>query len=111
MDEKIRILVSKYDPDYYVLKGEAWMPKNLEIQQRISSNYQYGNIIKLPSHEKIEILTFIGKTKNSINRGSDKSEGYEIIREKQYAENSRIIDLRKICDGKLDFGMEYHDWV
>jgi hypothetical protein len=26
-------------------------------------------------------------------------------------ENSRIIDLRKICVGKLDFGMEYHDWV
>jgi hypothetical protein len=111
LDEKIRILVLKYDPDYYVMVGEAWGPSNHEIQQRISSNYRHGDIIKLPSHEKTEILTFIGKTKNSINLGSDKSEGYEIIREKQYDENSRIIDLRKICDGKLDFTMEYHDWV
>ena len=83
MDEKIKISVSKYDPDYYVLVGEAWIPKNLEIQQRILSNYRHGNIIKLPSHEKVEILTFIGKTKNSINRGPDKFELYEIIREKQ----------------------------
>ena len=80
MDEKIKISVSKYDPDYYVIVDEAWKPKNLEIQQRISSNYRHGNIIKLPSHEKVEILTFIGKTKNSINRGPDKSEVYEIVR-------------------------------
>ena len=63
LHEKVRILISKYDPDYYVVVSEAWKPKNLEIQQRISSNYRYGNIIKLPSHEKVEILTFIGKTK------------------------------------------------
>ena len=46
-------------------------------------NYRHGNIIRLPSHEKTEVLTFIGKTKNSINRGPDKSEVYEIVREKQ----------------------------
>ena len=58
MDEKIKFSVSKYDPDYYVMVGEAWTPKNNEIQQRISSNYRHGNISKLPSHEKTEILTF-----------------------------------------------------
>jgi hypothetical protein len=67
LDEKIRILISKYDPDYYVMVGEAWIPKNLEIQQRTMSNYRYDNISKLPCHEKIEILTFIAKTKISIN--------------------------------------------
>ena len=98
-------------PDYYVMVNEAWMPKNHEIQQRISSNYRHGNITKLPSHEKTEVLIFIGKTKNSINRGPDKSEVYEIVREKQNDENSRIMDLRKVNNGGLDFGMEYHDWV
>jgi hypothetical protein len=110
LDEKIRILVLKYDPDYYVMVGEAWMPKNNEIQQRIS-NYRHGDIIKLPNYEKIETLTFIGKTKNSINRGPDKSELYEIIREKRNDENSRIIELRKFGEGRLDFTMEYHNWV
>ena len=87
------------------------MPKNLEIQQRISSNYRHGNIIKLPSHEKVEILAFIGKTKNSINRGPDKSEVQEIVGEKQNDENSRIMELRKVNNGGRDFGMEYHDWI
>ena len=36
LDEKIRILISKYDPDYYVMVAEAWKPKNNEIQQRVS---------------------------------------------------------------------------
>ena len=111
LDEKLRILISKYDPDYYVMVAEAWKPKNNEIQQRISSNYRHGNIIRLPRHEKTEVLTFIAKTKNSINRGPDKSEVYEIVREKQNDENSRIMDLRKVNNGGLDFGMEYHDWV
>jgi hypothetical protein len=66
LDEKIRIFISKYDPDYYVMVSEAWMPKNYEIQQQISSNYQHGDIIKLPTHNKTETLIFIGKTKNSI---------------------------------------------
>jgi hypothetical protein len=108
LDEKIRILISKHDPDYYVMVSEAWGPKNNEIQQRISSNYHYGDITKLPTYDKVEVLTFIGKTKNSIKREPDKSEVYEIIRD----ENSRIIELRKFGEGgKLDFGMKYYDWV
>jgi hypothetical protein len=106
LDEKIRIFISKYDPDYYVMVSEVWMPKNNEIQQQISSNYQHGDIIKLPTHDKTETLIFIGKTKNSIKREPDISEVYEIIRD----ENSRIIELRKFgSEGRLDFGMEYHD--
>jgi hypothetical protein len=93
------------------MANEAWTPKNLEIQHRISAIYRHGNIINLPSHEKTEVLTFIAKTKNSINRGPDKSEVYEIVREKQNDENSRIMGLRMINNGGLDFGMEYHDWV
>jgi len=107
VDEKVRILVPKYDPAYYVMVSEAWMPKNLEIQQRISSNYRHGNIIKLPGNEKTEILIFIAKTKSSVNQEPDKSEVYEIIRD----ENSRITEFRKISNGKLDIGMVYHDWV
>ena len=112
LDEKVRILISKYDPDYYVMVAEAWKPKNCEINQRISSNYQRGDVIKLPSYEKTETLGFVGKTKNSGNRGADKSEVYEIIREKRNDENSRIIELRKFdSEGKLDFTMEYPNWV
>jgi hypothetical protein len=84
------------------------LPRNYEIQQHTSSNYHHGDIIKLPEHEKTEVLGFIGKTKNSVNRGPDKSEVYEIIRD----ENSRILELRKFgSGGKLDFGMKYYDWV
>jgi hypothetical protein len=112
LHEKVRILISKYDPDYYVMVSEAWIPKNHEIQQCVSSNYQRGDIIKLPSHEKTEVLGFIGKIKNSRNRGPDKSEVYEIIRKKPNDENSRIIELRKFGEGgRLDFGMKYHDCV
>jgi hypothetical protein len=112
LHEKARILISKYDPDYYVMVSEAWMPKNREIQQQISSNYNHGDIIKLPNHEKTEVLPFIGKSKNSINRGPDKSEVYEIIREIPSDEKSRILKLREFgSGGKLDFGMEYHDWA
>jgi hypothetical protein len=107
VDEKMRIYISKYDPDCYVMVSDAWVPKN-----HMSSNYQYGDVIKLPTHEKTEILTFIGKTKNSVNRRPDKSELYEIIRERPNDERSRILELRKFGrEGKLDFGMEYPDWV
>jgi len=58
LHEKVRILISRYDPDYYVVVGEAWSPKNKE---RV--NYRRGDIDKLPSHEKTEYLTFIGKFK------------------------------------------------
>ena len=109
LHEKIKILISKYDPDYYVVISEAWAPKNNKIQQSV--DYRRGDIAKLLSHDKTEVLTFIGKTKNSINRGPDKSEVYEMVREKQNDENSRIMDLRKLNNGGLDFGMEYHDWV
>ena len=54
---------------------------------------------------------FYGKTKNSTNRGPDRHETYEIIREKQNDEKSRILDLKKISNGRLDFGMEHHDRV
>ena len=84
-------------------------PKINENQQHV--NYRRGDIAKLPSHEKTEILTFIGKFKNSINRRSDRSEIYEIIREKPNDEESRILELRKFGEGgKLDFTIEYHDW-
>lgn len=73
------------------------------------SNYRYGNISKLPSDEKIEILTFIAKTKNSNNRELDKSESYESMREKQRDEYSRIIELRKLDEGGLKFG--YQDLI
>jgi hypothetical protein len=81
VDEKMRIYISKYDPDYYVMVSEAWIPKNHETQQHMSSNYHYGDVIKLPNHEKAEVLTFIGKTKNSGNRRPDKSEMFEIIKD------------------------------
>jgi hypothetical protein len=58
LDEKIRILISKYNPDYYVMVYEAWRPKNNDIQQCVSSNYHRGDIIRLPNHEKTELLTF-----------------------------------------------------
>jgi hypothetical protein len=102
MGEKIGILVSKYDPDYYVMVGEAWVPKSHEIQQRVYKNYQYGDITKLSSHDRTEILTFYAKTKNSINRAPDEYEIYEIIRERQNDEKSRILELRKIDNMILD---------
>jgi hypothetical protein len=80
--------------------GEAWTPKNREIQERVAVNYLFGNFAKLPSHEKREYLIFVAKTKNSFTQEPDKSELYEIIRKKKYDEHSRIIELRKI-DGKL----------
>ena len=79
-----------------------WAPKNKE-----HVDYRRGDIAKLPSHEKTEILTFIGKFKNSINCRSDKFETYKIIREKPNDEESRILELRKFDEGgKLDFMME-----
>ncbi len=108
-DEKVRILVSKYNSDYYVMVGETWTPKNLEIQQRISANYRHGDIVKLSSHEKKEVLIFVAKTKNSINPGPDKFELYEIIREKQNDEESKILELRKFGKGKLEVG--YQDLI
>jgi hypothetical protein len=101
MAEKVKILVSKYDPDYYVMVGETWTPKNQEIQQRVSMNYRHGDIVKLSSHEKKEVLIFMAKTKNSINPGPDKFEQYEIIREKQNDEESKILELRKFGNGSL----------
>jgi hypothetical protein len=43
------------------MANEAWMPKNLEIQQGISANYQNGSVVNLSKHEKTEILTFVAK--------------------------------------------------
>jgi hypothetical protein len=56
--------------------------KNHEMQQHMSLNYHYGDVMNLPNHEKAEVLTFIGKTKNSGNRRPDKSEMFEIIRDR-----------------------------
>ncbi len=50
-------------------------------ESRNSTAYVIELSTWLPSHEKTEVMTFIAKTKNSINRGPDKSEVYEIIRE------------------------------
>jgi hypothetical protein len=107
--EKIKIFVSKYDPDYYVMVAEAWMPKNQQVQQRISADYRHGSIVNLPDHEKTEILTFVGKTKNSINSGPDKFGLYEIIREKQNDEMPKILELRKYGNGSLEVG--YQDLI
>jgi hypothetical protein len=95
MREKFRILVSMYDPDYYVMVGEAWQPKSHKIQQRISKDYRSGDIARLPSHERQEVAIFYAKTKNTINRTPDKSEVYKIIRERPNDERSRILELRK----------------
>ena len=111
MDEKIRILTSKYDLDFYAMVIMGWKPKNNEIQQRVAVDYRNGNVAKLPYHEKTEVLMFYGKTKNSTNPGPDKPEIYEIIRERPNDEMSRILELRKFDEGKLDFAMEYHQWV
>ena len=93
---------------FYIINiSKAWVPENHELQQRISSNYHHGDITKLPTYDKAEVLTFIGKTKNSINRGPDKSEVYEIMRD----EKSKIIELKMFGEGRLDFGMKYHDWI
>ena len=61
-------------------------------------------VSKLPSHEITEILTFIAETKNSNNLKPDKSEVYEIIREKQYDEKSRILELKKF--GGANFSLD-----
>jgi len=42
-----------------------------------------------------------------MNRGPDKSEVYEIIRD----EKSKIIELKKFGEGRLEFGMKYQDWA
>jgi hypothetical protein len=95
MREKIRILVSTYDSDYYVVVGEAWRPKSEKIQQGISKNYRLGDIANLPSHEREENLIFYAKTKNTINRAPDKSDVYKIIRERPNDEKSTILEPRK----------------
>jgi hypothetical protein len=107
VEEKVRILVSKYASDYYLIIGEGWMPKNIEVQQHISKNYQHGNIQQLSRHDKTEILIFVAKTKDSTNLEPDKSEIYEIVRKKQNDEKSRILGLRKIDVSRLESGMEH----
>ena len=95
MREKIRILVTMHDSDYYVVVGEAWRPKSDKIQQRISKNYQRGDIARLPNEEREEHLIFYAKTKNTITREPAKSEVFKIIRERPNDEKSRILELRK----------------
>jgi hypothetical protein len=95
MREKIGILVSMHDSDYYVVVGEVWRPKGDKIQQRISKNYQRGDIARLPNEEREEHLIFYAKTKNTITRAPSKSEVYKIIRERPNDERSRILELRK----------------
>ena len=51
MDEKIRILTSKYDLDFYAMVIMGWKPKNNEIQQRVEVDYRNGNVAKLPYHD------------------------------------------------------------
>ena len=72
-------------------------------------NCRHGDIVKLSSHEKKEVLIFIAKTKNSINPGPDKFELYEIIREKQNDEESMVLELRKFSNGSLEVG--YQDLI
>jgi hypothetical protein len=85
-------------------------------QRTMIFNSVYRQIIIVATLSDFQImrrLNFLhfGKSKNSVNRGSDKSEVYEIIREKPNDEESRILELRKFDgEGKLDFTMEYHNW-
>jgi hypothetical protein len=81
--------------------------KNNMIQQSV--NYCRRDIAKLPSHKKTETLTCIGKLKNSINRGSESSETYEIIREKPNDEESRILALRELGDDRLEMANQDHE--
>ena len=84
--------------------GEAWTPKNQQIQQRISANYRHGSIVNLSNPEKTEIMVFVAKTKNNINPGPDKFELYEVIREKQNDEEPTILELWKFGNGSLEVG-------
>jgi hypothetical protein len=112
MREKFRILLSMYDPDYYVMVGEAWRPKSHKIQQRISKNFRSGDIARLPSHERQEVLTFYAKTKSTITRAPDKSEVYKIIRERPNDEKSRILELRQVNkDDPINMEMEFPDFT
>jgi hypothetical protein len=113
MREKIKILLSKYDADYYVTVAEAWRSKNDQIEERISKNYRRGDIIKLPSDEKVEALIFYGKTKNTTNRvTADKSEIYEMIRERPDDVRSRIVELRKDNHNHpLDMEMQHPELI
>jgi hypothetical protein len=47
--------------------------------------------------------------KNSTNQRPDKFESYEIIREKQNDENSKILELRKFGNGRVEVG--YQDLI
>ena len=71
------------------------MPKNIAHNVEI----RYGSISKLPIDKE---------TKNGIKWGPDKSEVYEIIREKPNDEESRILKLKMFdVGGRLDFTVEY----
>ena len=98
--EKIRIFISKYDPDYYVMVGEAWTQKT----RRFNSMYQ--QIIDMVEESTSQIMkkrrsNIFAKTKNSSNPGPDKFELYEIIREKQNDEKSKILESENMATANL----------
>jgi hypothetical protein len=111
MGEKFGVLVSMYDTDYYLAVGEAWVPKNDKIDEKISKNIRRGDIARLPSNEREEVLTFYAKTKNTTTRAPEISEMYKIIRERPNDETSRILELRKASDDPIQMEVQFPQFI
>ena len=111
-----QMLIERSAPDYYVRVNEGWSPNfdDRELMKRLHDkwgpnceNQKPGDVARLPSSDRIETLSIIGR---AIDNSHPKmSKIYEIIRERRNDESSKILELKEIkcmilgADSALDY--------
>ena len=88
-------------PDYYVEFHSIWGVTDSKKACEMMSNYQHGDIQRLPINERTEGLMIRGETRDNSSR---RSEMYRIVRENPNDDTSKILKVEKGEDeAPMDF--------
>ena len=97
------MLVERLLPDYYIKISEAWIPnfRDSTLEKQLNDKFgphgekqKFGDIGKLPSSDRIEVLSFIARTLDNSSPKIGKM--YEIIRERRNDESSKVLELKEL---------------
>lgn len=78
---------------FFVLVMPAWRTTNDSVMKEVGRDYRAGDVAKLPSEKKQEVLAIYGKSKDETERLDIM---YDIIRRRPGDDNSQILRFEKL---------------
>jgi len=94
-------IINQHTYDYYCIVTEGWKAANASVGE---AGYKHGDIARLPTHKKQEVLIIDGKTKD---RKESLFVVYNIIRERPEDDTSRVLRFEKWRDSSEGSPLEW----